>query len=105
MVDLKRQRSTSGGKNFIERIKTPILSKTILTTEIMYEPQSNLEEKDNFRILKFDFSSRIDQSISTSMMFNISFCNNNVRPVKKNKLSFSSIEINKPLPVSLHSVL
>ena len=38
----------------------------VLATEITYEPQSNLEEKDNPSILKDDFSSKTDPSIFTS---------------------------------------
>ena len=53
---------------------------------------------DNFHAVD-NFSSRTDLSFfhinSTSV----------IRPFKRNKLSFSSIEVNKPLPASFHKVL
>ena len=58
----------------------------------MWDSQSNLYKKDNFRIWKDDFDHF--NIISTSV----------VRLVKRNKLSFSSIEIKKPLSVLVHSV-
>ena len=63
MADLKRYRATSGERNLIERIKAPIFLEEVLAIEIMLEPQSNLEEKVNARILKDAFSSRTDRSI------------------------------------------
>ena len=39
--------TTSGERKFIEQIKAPIFLEAVLTVEIMYEPQSNLEEKVN----------------------------------------------------------
>ena len=41
MVDLKRYRVTSGGRNFIERIKGPVFLETVLAIGIMYKPQFN----------------------------------------------------------------
>ena len=35
MVDLYRNRATSGERNFIERIKAPIFLEAVLTIEIM----------------------------------------------------------------------
>ena len=64
----------------------------VLTIYIMWDSQSNLYKKDNFRIWKDDFDHF--NIISTSV----------VRLVKRNKLSFSSIEIKKPLSVLVHSV-
>ena len=94
MVDLQRYRATSGERNFIERIKAPIFLEEVLATEIMYEPQSNLEEKVNLSILKDNFSSRTGpihfHIISTSA----------IRLVKQNQLNFSSTEMNKPLSQS-----
>ena len=55
MVDLYRNRATSGERNFIEWIKVPIFLEAVLAIEIMQEPQSNLEEKVNPSILKDDF--------------------------------------------------
>ena len=63
MADLKRYRATSGERHLIERIKAPIFLEEVLAIEIMLEPQSNLEEKVNARILKDAFSSRTDPSI------------------------------------------
>ena len=54
--------SNSGEKNLIERIKADVEADLI---EIIKEPQSNLEENVNPRILKDDFSSRTDPSIFT----------------------------------------
>ena len=52
--------------NVIAQIKAPIFLEVVLVIEIMYEPQSNLEEDVN-PILKYDFSSRADPSIFTSV--------------------------------------
>ena len=62
MVDFQRYRATLGETNFIERIRAPIFLETVLAVEIMQEPQSNLEEKDNLSILKDDFFSRTTRS-------------------------------------------
>ena len=59
--------TTTGGKNFTERIKSPIFLERFLAIEIMQEPQSHLEERDSPSILKDDFSSRTNQSIFTTM--------------------------------------
>ena len=67
MVDLLRYRATSEERNFIEYFKALIFLEANLTIEIMYEPQSNLEEKVNPSILKDDLSSSKDPSIFTSM--------------------------------------
>ena len=66
MVDLKRSRTTSEERNFRERIKAWIFLEEVLAIEIMKEPQSNLEEKDNASILKDNFSSKTVPSIFTS---------------------------------------
>ena len=55
MVHKQRYRTTSGETDFIERIKAPIFLEKLLATEIIYELQSNLEEKVNPSILKDDF--------------------------------------------------
>ena len=34
MVDLQRYRATSGGRNFIERIKAPIILETVLAVDL-----------------------------------------------------------------------
>ena len=41
--------------------------EAVLLIEIMEEPQSNLEEEDNVKILKDDFSSITDQFVFTSI--------------------------------------
>ena len=89
-------RATSGERNFIEWIKAPIFLEAVLAIETMQEPQSSLEEKVNPSILKiiFPHEQTHPRDNSTSV----------IRPVKQSKLSFSSIEINKPLPASVHSV-
>ena len=46
---------TSGERNFIKQINTPIFLEAILPTEIIEEPQSNLQKKVNPNILKDDF--------------------------------------------------
>ena len=68
MVDLCRYRATSGERSFIEQIKAPIFLGVVLAIEIMSDPQSNLDEKDNPSILKDDFYSRTDPSIFTSII-------------------------------------
>ena len=67
MVAIHRYRATSGERSFTERIKAPIFLEAVLATEVMQEPQSNLEEKVNPSILKNEFFSRIDPSIFTSI--------------------------------------
>ena len=44
-----------------------IFFEEFLAIKVMYEPQSNLEEKVNSSILKDDFSSTIDPSILRSI--------------------------------------
>ena len=51
----------------MEWIKVPIFLEAVLAIEILYQPQSNLEEKVNPSILKYYFSSRRDLSIFTSI--------------------------------------
>ena len=51
----------------MEQIKALIFLEAVLAIEIMWKPQSNLEEKVNLSILKDDFSSRTDPSIFTSI--------------------------------------
>ena len=67
MIDLQRYRETSGKRNFIEQLKTPIFSKAVLVIEIMQQLQSNLEQKVKPCILKDDLSSRTDPSFFTSI--------------------------------------
>ena len=45
MVGLWRRRATSGERNFMEQIKTPIFFETVLAIEIMSELPSNFAEK------------------------------------------------------------
>ena len=45
----------------------PILFEKFWAFEKMWEPQSNIEEKDNSGILKDDFCSRTDPTILTSI--------------------------------------
>ena len=52
LEDLQRQRATSGKRNFIELIKTPIYLEAVFVIETIYQPQSSLEKKDNSSILK-----------------------------------------------------
>ena len=47
MVHLYRHRATTGERNFKERIKPPTLFEAVLAIEIIWEPQSDLEEKVN----------------------------------------------------------
>ena len=51
IVYLLRYKVTSGERNFIERIKAPFFLDAVLATDIIYDTQSNLEEKDNPSIL------------------------------------------------------
>ena len=72
--------------------------QAVLAIEIMYEPQSNLEDKVNPGISKDDVSSRpIHFHINSTSV---------IGPIKKkkNQLSFSSIEINKPFLAPVYSV-
>ena len=62
----------------------------------MQEPQSILEEKSNCSISKDDFKDR-------PLYFHIS--STGIWVVKWSNLNFPSIEINKPLCVSVHSIL
>ena len=55
--------------------KRLIFLVTVLAIETIQVPQSNLEEKDNPTILKFDFSSKIDPFI-------IRFSNDEMKQVK-----------------------
>ena len=64
---LEKYRETSGERNFIEWIKTPIFLKAVLAIGINQEPQSNLIKKDKPSILKYYFASRTDPSIFTSI--------------------------------------
>ena len=86
----KKLYRTNRGSNF--------LGGSFRAIETMSEPQSNLKDKGSSSILNYDFSSKRDPSI-----FNIN-STRVTRPVNRNKLSFSSIEINKPLTAQDHSV-
>ena len=44
MVDLKRYRTTSRERNFIEQIKTLIFLEAVLAIDIKWEQKLNLEE-------------------------------------------------------------
>ena len=59
-------RASSEERNSIKRIKAPNFLEAVLAIEILQEPQSNLEGKDNPTILKDDFPSRKDPSFFTS---------------------------------------
>ena len=52
----------------MQGIKAPIFLKAVVTIERMLEPQSNLEEKVNPGILKYDFPPRKDPSIFTAIV-------------------------------------
>ena len=52
----------------MERIKAPIFLEAVLATEIILEPQPNLEEKVNPSILIDDFPSSIYLCIFTSIV-------------------------------------
>ena len=62
--------SSLRAKNFTEQLKAPIFSEAVSTIEIMYQPQSKLEEKFNSSILKEFISSRTDLSSFTSVLLN-----------------------------------
>ena len=55
-----------------------------------------MQEKDNPRILKGDFSSRTDPPIFTSIA---------IKLVIQKKLHFFSLEINKPLPAPVYCLV
>ena len=57
MVEISRYRATSEGRNFIDQIKAPVFLKAVLGIKIIYEPQFNLEDKDNPSIKQDCFSS------------------------------------------------
>ena len=48
-------------------MKAPIYLDAVFVIDAMQEPQFTLEEKDNSRILKLDFSSTADSHIFTSI--------------------------------------
>ena len=60
---------------------------------------SNLEEKDSLIFLKDNFFFK-----NRTIHFHVNGIRV-IRPVKRKKLSFSSIEINKPLPASVYGAL
>ena len=95
----KKIQSNLRRKKLQRTIKSPVFLEAVLAIETMQEPQSDLEEKVNPSVLKDDFFSRTDQPILTSIAPVL------FRLVKRNQLSFSSIEINRPLPDPVHSVL
>ena len=70
--------------------------EAVLTIETMQDPQSNLEEKDSLSILKDIFFPK-----NRSLHLNSTRV---IRPVKQNKLIFSSNKINKPIPAPIYSV-
>ena len=74
---------------------TPTFLEAVLATDIMLGTQSNLEEKVISSILQYDFFSKTYLSINGISV---------IRALKRNQLSFSSIEINKPLSAPVHSV-
>ena len=63
----KGYRATSGERTFIEQIKATILLEAVLAIEIMQETLSSLEEKVTPSILKYDFSSKTNPFIFTSI--------------------------------------
>ena len=108
MVDLQRYRATSGERNFIERIKAPIFLDAVLAIEIMWEPQTNVEEKVNSSILKYYFSSRTDPSIFNPIepvLLDRSNETSWVFPALKSKSHFlpqclaDQIQVHKPIQV------
>ena len=68
MVYLSRYRAASGERNFIEQIKVPISLEAVLATEIIQEPQSNLEQKIN-SIFTLIAPVLLDRSNETSWIF------------------------------------
>ena len=50
-------KSTFRKKNFVEQIKVPIYLEAVFVTGTMQESQSNLEEKDNYSLLKINGTS------------------------------------------------
>ena len=74
---------------------TPTFLEAVLAIDIMLGTQSNLEEKVISSILQYDFFSKTYLSINGISV---------IRALKRNQLSFSSIEINKPLSAPVHSV-
>ena len=77
-------------KNLIESIKAPIFLEAILAIDIMLRPQSNLEEKENPSILK----NRPIVLKNRPIHFHMN-STSVIRPVKRNKFSFSRIEISR----------
>ena len=67
VIDLQRYRyryrATSRERNFTERIKVLIFLEAVLVIEIA----PKLEDKDNLSLLKDDFSSKTDPSITMSL--------------------------------------
>ena len=99
MLDSQKYRATSGKRNFKERIKAPIFLEPVLA--IRAHIQFKRERQPYPNILKHGFSSRTDPSSFTSETKK-----KRKKTKKTNKLSFSSTEINKPLPAPpVHSVL
>ena len=86
MVDLYKEHPKE--KNISQNKSNSIFLEATL------EPQSNLHKKDSLSILKDDFFSRADPPIFTSIAIELSDQSN------ETSLSFSSIEINKPLEVN-----
>ena len=91
MLDLKRYRTTSGKRNFIEKIKVPIFLEAVLAIEIMWEPKLNLEE--NLWDLKRWFLLK-----SRPSYFNIIAIAPVILDWSTKQVEFSSTEIKTPLP-------
>ena len=109
MVDLQIHRATSGGRNFIKQIKERIeLHRTNqgsnflrvsfssgdnVRAPIQFRRESQPQHLKRLFILK---KRPVHFHINSTSVF---------RPVNQNKLSFSSIEINKPLPAPIQCLV
>ena len=82
----------------MEQTKVPIFLEAILVIKVMYYPWSNLQQKDNPNVLRYDCFLRTDTSICTSIAPDLFDYSN------EKSSSFSSIEINNPLSVPVYSV-
>ena len=97
MVDLQRYRATSGEKNFMERIKAPIFWEAVLTVEMRASIQFRRESQHQHLKRRFFLKNRpIHFYINSTSV---------IRLVKRNQLSFSSNETNKPLLATVQCLM
>ena len=97
-VDILRRKVTSAEKNFIERIKAPIFLGEVLAIEINIRAPIQFRRQSQPQHLKMWFFLK-----NKPIHFHIN-STSAVRLVKRNQLSFLSIEINKLLLTLVHSV-